>query len=93
MTATGGVIGTVARTRVDRLAGRARRIEEEADPTERRTVAPVRVPGRVTIAADVVAERGRGQKETGQRLKRTKKIRARRRAETEVARRRPRTRR
>ena len=93
MTASGEAIGTVAKIGVDRPVGRARRIEEEADPGGRRTVTPVEDPGRVAIAAGVMVEKIERQKEAGQKLKRTKKIRARRRAGTEVARRWPRTRR
>jgi len=92
VTATGGAIGTEARTEADRPAGRVRRIEEAVDPTDRRMVALVRAPGRVVIAAGAL-ERIKRQKEAGQRLKRARKLKARRRAETGVARRWPGTRR
>ena len=57
MTATDEVIGTVVRTGAVHLAGRARKIEKELDPADRRMVIPVRVPGRVTIDAGVAVER------------------------------------
>jgi len=51
------VIGTVVRTRVVHLAGKARKIKKELDPADRRMVIPVRVPGRATIDAGVAVER------------------------------------
>jgi len=92
VTGTGGAIGTEVRTEVDRPAGRARGIEEAVDPTDRQMVALVRAPGRATIAAGAL-ERIERQKEAGQGLKRARKLKARRRAETGAARRWPGTRR
>ena len=93
MIATGGVIVTVARTVVDQLARRVRRIEEEVDPAARRTVVLVRAPGRAVIVVGVVVEMIGRQQEAVQRLKRTKNSKAKRGAGTVVARRRQETRR